>query len=301
MEFISTLSQQEELEDHGSDSCLRLLAAIVATEEMYAKMRTAAFFQSLSRLRVGQWSEFFSSDAHFLFAAGLSLSVATDILITTSYCVYLRRARKGVHSASIKSLLDILMVNTLETGILTCLIAVAALIFVRACRYRHRLVSSCAVACISFDHNISQPAFHPGETLPKLVARPPTPNCPSKSAQRQRRLPPNELPQYTSTDSDSGKIPVRSVLSAQFASFGSRGILETVYPEPSIPSVLFNPSYRTCRISVSFSQQARLKPSPSLLYILTWVSILFSTVILVASIVDLGLWMALSAATVTLL
>ncbi|KAF7348857.1 Glycoside hydrolase [Mycena venus] len=93
---------------------LRLLAAVVATAEM---------------LHLGRWDSFHRPYPRLLFTAGLSLSAATDLLITLSLCYYLRKIRKLSSSSVMKSVLDTLTLYTLENGLVTLLTTVGSLVF----------------------------------------------------------------------------------------------------------------------------------------------------------------------------
>ncbi|KAJ7662832.1 hypothetical protein DFH06DRAFT_358455 [Mycena polygramma] len=93
---------------------LRLLAAIVATIEM---------------LHLRRWDAFSKPYPRLLFTAGLSLSAATDAIITACLCYYLRKIRKLSSSSVMKGVFDTLTLYTLENGLITCLTTVGSLTF----------------------------------------------------------------------------------------------------------------------------------------------------------------------------
>ncbi|KAJ6473358.1 hypothetical protein C8R47DRAFT_1145300 [Mycena vitilis] len=93
---------------------LRLLAAIVATIEM---------------LHLGRWDAFSRPYPRLLFTTGLSLSAATDAIITACLCYYLRKIRKLSSSTVMQGVFDTLTLYTLENGLITCLTTIGSLTF----------------------------------------------------------------------------------------------------------------------------------------------------------------------------
>ncbi|KAF7309439.1 Glycoside hydrolase [Mycena indigotica] len=92
---------------------LRVGAAVAATAEM---------------LRIRRWVAFEHGIPHFLFTAGLTLSAATDAIITLCLCYYLRQIRRISTSSVMDSVLNKLTLYTLENGFVTFLTTMATLL-----------------------------------------------------------------------------------------------------------------------------------------------------------------------------
>ncbi|OBZ68460.1 hypothetical protein A0H81_11483 [Grifola frondosa] len=71
--------------------------------------------------------EAFGREYGWAFALGLSLSSALDILVTVSLCVFLRRSRTGF--SSMDRVINTLTLYTIQSGLLTCIVTIIALIF----------------------------------------------------------------------------------------------------------------------------------------------------------------------------
>ncbi|KAF8914594.1 hypothetical protein CPB85DRAFT_520037 [Mucidula mucida] len=93
---------------------LRLLAASVSTVEM---------------IRLHRFSAFVRHYPGWVFTTGLSLSSASDIIITTLLCYFMRQLRRQIEVPSrMVHVIDSLTIWTLENGLLTCLTTAASLI-----------------------------------------------------------------------------------------------------------------------------------------------------------------------------
>ncbi|TCD64610.1 hypothetical protein EIP91_003875, partial [Steccherinum ochraceum] len=65
---------------------------------------------------------------HYIFTAGLSSATAVDIVITTTLIYYLKRSRTGFSSMAV--IINSITLHTVETGLITSVTTVAALICV---------------------------------------------------------------------------------------------------------------------------------------------------------------------------
>ncbi|TBU43126.1 hypothetical protein BD309DRAFT_131822 [Dichomitus squalens] len=69
----------------------------------------------------------FIQDFAYIFTLGLAVSAALDILITSILCYYLRRGREGF--APINHMIDLLILYTVENGMITCIATALSLFF----------------------------------------------------------------------------------------------------------------------------------------------------------------------------
>ncbi|KAJ7190086.1 hypothetical protein GGX14DRAFT_483759 [Mycena pura] len=70
-------------------------------------------------LRYRRWTAFASGFPRFLFTMGLTLSAATDAIITLCLMYYLRKIRRRSATSVMKGVLDTLTLYTLENGLVT--------------------------------------------------------------------------------------------------------------------------------------------------------------------------------------
>ncbi|CAL1699892.1 unnamed protein product [Somion occarium] len=89
---------------------LRLATALVSTSKMIQLKRYSLFVESIS----------------WVFTLSLSLGTAVDVLITVTLCWYLNQSRTGFKS--METIIDSIMLYTIETGLLTSVMTVLSLI-----------------------------------------------------------------------------------------------------------------------------------------------------------------------------
>ncbi|TFY77131.1 hypothetical protein EWM64_g6881 [Hericium alpestre] len=85
-------------------------------------------FALVSTVKMAEVTDFqvFAQKYKPIFTTGLALSAATDILIASILCYFLRVQRDGLRST--KQMIDTIIVITINNGALTCAAAVAALV-----------------------------------------------------------------------------------------------------------------------------------------------------------------------------
>ncbi|KAK7681926.1 hypothetical protein QCA50_014888 [Cerrena zonata] len=95
--------------------------------EILATVRFTSNFVVVSKMIEINHFSIFSRDLHWIITLGLSLGTAVDVLIATSLCWYLNKGRTGFRN--MESVIDSIIVYTIETSAITSLTTISSLIF----------------------------------------------------------------------------------------------------------------------------------------------------------------------------